>query len=658
MKYNNDEKSKRSGLEQTISRLRSFMSRPGSAIIIFLCSFLVIGLWVVTDYGESWDEEDLYEYARNSLVAYEGKYRDLNSEKGPFFVMVALLGARIITPFTKGWREIDALHCMTYLSYLMGLFFFYRFCRRLVSSGTALGATALFGTQPLLWGHAFMNPKDIPFMSFFLGSVTLGLEMVDAFNRQISKAAHQKVNSSTRNFWTKFSSDWRSATTTQLFFLIVSGMFLICLMFDRKIILEGIAWIIRQSYTATSSSWLEYFFSRIAQNADQVPLEAYILKGQALFIRLALPFTVGFVLVILFQIYKIFNNLFEWIFFGRITQQTIFAGFFLGFSSAIRVLGPASGLLVGVYFMLKSGRKAISTLLLYFCIGAMVTYLTWPGLWDAPLKNYISSLNQASDFSWPGKVYFNGNQYSPRDLPASYLPTLIGSQFSETALALILFGAVLSVIKVKKDPDQRLDILIITIWFLAPISQAIIFRTTLYDNFRHLLFVIPPLFVFSSLSFQKLSDLLKNRLINLLIIMLALLPGVYWLIQLHPYEYIYYNGLVGGIKGAFRRFEMDYWATSYKEAVEYLNQVAPENSLVLVREPSQIAKTHARSDLIIQEYPRQGNPLTLPNYVLITSRNNEDLTIFPELLPVYKVIRAGATLAVVKQISSPISTEP
>ncbi len=43
----------------------------------------------------------------------------------------------------------------------------------------ALAAAALFAWQPMPWGHAFINPKDPPFMTFFLAAVCLGFEMVD-----------------------------------------------------------------------------------------------------------------------------------------------------------------------------------------------------------------------------------------------------------------------------------------------------------------------------------------------------------------------------------------------------------------------------------------------------------------------------------------------
>ena len=53
------------------------------------------------------------------------------------------------------------------------------------------------------------------------------------------------------------------------------------------------------------------------------------------------------------------------------------------------------------------------------------------------------------------------------------------------------------------------------------------------------------------------------------------------LVELHPYQYVYYNELAGGLYGAHRKYETDYWALSYREATEFLNayiRYLPEQS--------------------------------------------------------------------------------
>ena len=43
------------------------------------------------------------------------------------------------------------------------------------------------------------------------------------------------------------------------------------------------------------------------------------------------------------------------------------------------------------------------------------------------------------------------------------------------------------------------------------------------------------------------------------------------MIVLHPYQYIYYNSLVGGLKGAYKKYETDYWGAGFKEATGWFN---------------------------------------------------------------------------------------
>jgi len=54
--------------------------------------------------------------------------------------------------------------------------------------------------------------------------------------------------------------------------------------------------------------------------------------------------------------------------------------------------------------------------------------------------------------------------------------------------------------------------------------------------------------------------------------------------SLFPYVYIYYSPLIGGVTGARQFFGenevTDYWAVSYRQGMEWINQNAPEGSKV------------------------------------------------------------------------------
>ena len=108
--------------------------------------------------------------------------------------------------------------------------------------------------------------------------------------------------------------------------------------------------------------------------------------------------------------------------------------------------------------------------------------------------------------------------------------------------------------------------------------------------------------------------------------MVLVAPGLYATIKLHPYQYIYYNSLVGGVNGAARQYELDYWGTSFKEAAEYINQNAPKDSQIRVIGPEGLFKLYARPDIIVTEdmsnLTRENNDFY---YCLCLTRNNEDL---------------------------------
>ena len=78
-----------------------------------------------------------------------------------------------------GLPDYHSLHLLNFLTFLLGIIALYFLLSRWVSQPAAFGGLLLFTSQPLLWGHAFINPKDIPFMAFFLVSLALGLWMLD-----------------------------------------------------------------------------------------------------------------------------------------------------------------------------------------------------------------------------------------------------------------------------------------------------------------------------------------------------------------------------------------------------------------------------------------------------------------------------------------------
>ena len=143
-------------------------------------------------YGLAWDEPLFYDYGEALKYAYTpanwfrgdfdvtrsfGSSGSDHANRGPAYLLVA-------TPLVSffEWLGLDlasAWHLTNFLTFNLGIYLLYRLASKWMSKESALAVAALFTFQPLLWGHAFINPKDIPFLTFFLGSVVFGFELID-----------------------------------------------------------------------------------------------------------------------------------------------------------------------------------------------------------------------------------------------------------------------------------------------------------------------------------------------------------------------------------------------------------------------------------------------------------------------------------------------
>ena len=132
---------------------------------------------------------------------------------------------------------------------------------------------------------------------------------------------------------------------------------------------------------------------------------------------------------------------------------------------------------------------------------------------------------------------------------------------------------------------------------------------------------------------------------------LILLPGLYWDWQLHPYQYVYYNSLAGGVAGASSGYDMDYWFVTYKEGVEHVNQVAPKNSLVYFWLTDITALPYACPDLKLTSDQTPQALTDLPSfYAVIPTHFVGSQYYYPDAKVIYEIRRGGAVLAVVKQV--------
>lgn len=605
------------------------------SLTILLALSLIVGCLTLNNYGESWDELKLYDYAADSLKAYtmwpqHGTIPvtgDHFENYGPAFMMFTTILRKAGKQIFPNAQSVDIQHFVYFVTFLIGIWAFYQLATRWMSQKAAFGATLLFITQPLFWGHAFINPKDIPLLSLFLLSVYLGLKMHDS----IFGNGDTSVFESASAIWNGLPQGTRRLLLAATVFWLAS---LVLLFGGTPLLHQWLDGAVRAAAHGEPS-----LITQIVPRVLRLPPEVYIEKFFVLFLRARLIYFLLITGILIWLYRRHFPAVLHVI--GIILPS----GIFLGLTVSIRIFGPLAGILVAGYILWKSGRKAWLVIAVYALIAIFAMYLSWPYLWPNPIGHFWETVQVMARHPWPGSVLFDGKNYPANDLPSSYVPTFLAIQLTEPVWPLFFVGLAAAIFGVVKKRMQNIELLALTcVWFILPLLTFVILRPTLYDNIRQSFFIVPPIFFMTGLAF----DQIRKPLLQSALIAFLLLPGLIASARLHPYEYVYYNQFIGGTERVVDRFELDYWGTSYREAANEANRIAPPNANVWVDGPAHLFNRFARSDLHIFS-PQEAERADHYDMVITLARYNLEKTSFPEAPIVYKVSREHAVFAVIRK---------
>jgi hypothetical protein len=307
-------------------------------------------------------------------------------------------------------------------------------------------------------------------------------------------------------------------------------------------------------------------------------------------------------------------------------------------------------------------------------------FAAWPYLWAAPISRFVEVFGFMSDNPTQLMVLFNGELYRAGELPRRYLPTLLVLTLTEPVWPLFLIGLIAAIwkpiISLHRAPSDNTplhtphgplstgytssslrtgwslitDYSLLLLWFLIPFAYVILRKPSMYDGFRHFLFMLPPVFIFAGFAFEKIFERMRSRIAGVILTTLLLLPGIMAIIRLHPYQYAYYNAFTGGTGGAFRTYETEYWLTCYKEAMEEFQGQPIENATIYVHREAYSAAAYARDNVKVLDERGAQDQIESGDYVLVNSRSNEDLKTFEDAPVVLEVTRGRAVFCTIKRI--------
>jgi hypothetical protein len=231
------------------------------------------------------------------------------------------------------------------------------------------------------------------------------------------------------------------------------------------------------------------------------------------------------------------------------------------------------GMLVGAFVLAErttSWRRLADTAarVLGVAVGMLVLgTVFWPWAGGAPLTRPFQALLGAANFPWDGTVLFRGHEYGATDLPWYYAPWW----FIISMPPVVLAGLALSV-AFAGSREERLRRAALWTVAVAPIAAGIVMESTLYDGVRHLQFVTPVLAILAAGGWAGVLRSFRSARIRR-VAAAGLAAGIaavlVFHLRAHPNQGVYFNALVGGPRGAFKQYDMDYWGNCVLQGVEW-----------------------------------------------------------------------------------------
>ena len=228
-------------------------------------------------------------------------------------------------------------------------------------------------------------------------------------------------------------------------------------------------------------------------------------------------------------------------------------------------------------------------------VGYVLAVLLWPFALQKPISNVLLAYKSMSEFSISIRQLFEGALYWSDYLPWYYTPKFI----LITIPIAVMVGLVLFFVFCWKKKEDRFWAFFILFTFFFPVFWIVVTHANVYGGWRHAMFAYPTMVAAAAWGFDGLVRWVEGKIQNpkskvqnsetegriseskgtkpvlvnvgaVALLLILLIGPIRHIVANHPYEYVYFNELVGGTKNAFGRYELDYYYHSTREASEWV----------------------------------------------------------------------------------------
>ena len=252
--------------------------------------------------------------------------------------------------------------------------------------------------------------------------------------------------------------------------------------------------------------------------------------------------------------------------------------FLLAFSTALLLSIRISGILIFLQYLIfliislnfiielffKLIKLYFFKIIFFIFCTSLFTFLFYPLFWKDPFL-IVDSINYLRNIPYGVCTLTLGSCMDAMNLPSSYI--FIWLFFKLPFLSLIAF--IFFPFVEKKIFSNPLHVIIlgsILTTIVLIIFLLIFFEANLYDELRHILYLIPLILVFSFSVIYLFSKKLTLTF-SVITIIIFLLQNL----NMYPYQYTWFNSFSNFID-INKKFEIDYWGVSGKNIAEKINK--------------------------------------------------------------------------------------
>ena len=245
-------------------------------------------------------------------------------------------------------------------------------------------------------------------------------------------------------------------------------------------------------------------------------------------------------------------------------------------------------------------RHILLTTAVFIVSSIWLWYVITPGIWSDPIRN-VSESFAAIDRGTPN-VYqlFRGELFWSKDFhPPEYIPVWASITTPPLVLALGSIGTFATLFRYVTHPSDifrnttfRFGLVLIAC-AATPVAAAVYLDANIYNGWRQMYFLYTPFCLLAVFGIHWLMLNLDNRWMSAGVYVATgatVAVTIIAMAGMHPHQHVYFNFIVDRttLEHLRTQYDMEYWGSSFREALEYLLEQYPDAQLHIWANASEI----------------------------------------------------------------------